>query len=147
MLVAGGRHAHDVIEVRVGEFEPRRDESDLRFGLRPGGAVREVAIEFRSGGAFITSLGLGPDGRVPEGKDARDAESLALVDRHATYRFFMGLKDPSGGFRVQRDGVEFVLLGTAHVSKRSADAVRAMLAHMTAPTAADAKRRQGMEPA
>jgi len=28
-----------------------------------------------------------------------------------------------------------------------ADAVRAMLAHMTAPTAADAKRRQGMEPA
>lgn len=30
----------------------------------PGGAVREVAIEFRSGGAFITSLGLGPDGKV-----------------------------------------------------------------------------------
>ncbi|MBX3748817.1 MAG: dienelactone hydrolase family protein [Opitutaceae bacterium] len=30
----------------------------------PGGAVREVAIDFRSGGAFITSVGLGPDGKV-----------------------------------------------------------------------------------
>ncbi len=30
----------------------------------PAGAVREIAINFRSGGAFITSLGLGPDGKV-----------------------------------------------------------------------------------
>jgi len=30
----------------------------------PGGAVREVALDFRSGGAFITALGVGPDGRV-----------------------------------------------------------------------------------
>ncbi len=30
----------------------------------PGGAVREVAIDFHSGGAFIASLGLGPDGKV-----------------------------------------------------------------------------------
>ncbi|MGN6739636.1 TraB/GumN family protein [Dyella sp.] len=31
--------------------------------------------------------------------------------------------------RVQRDGVEYVLLGTAHVSRASVDAVNAMLAH------------------
>jgi len=33
------------------------------------------------------------------------------------------------------------------VQSTQADVVRAMLAHMTAPEAADAKRRQGMEPA
>lgn len=33
--------------------------------------------------------------------------------------------------RVQRDGVEYVLLGTAHVSRSSVDAVNAMLAHET----------------
>lgn len=45
----------------------------------------------------------------------RDALPQALVDQPIE--------------RVQRDGVEYVLLGTAHVSRASVDAVNAMLAH------------------
>lgn len=49
--------------------------------------------------------------------DAADLSSLpaALVDQPIE--------------RVERDGVEYVLLGTAHVSRASVDAVQAMLAH------------------
>lgn len=51
--------------------------------------------------------------------DAADLSSLpaALVDQPIE--------------RVERDGVEYVLLGTAHVSRASVDAVQAMLAHET----------------
>jgi protein farnesyltransferase subunit beta len=89
-------HALELLGAFPGDLVPRLRAALLQCrtasGEGFGGGLDQVGHTAPTYAAVLAICTLG------------DTESLALVDRHATYRFFMGLKDPCGGFRVQRDG-------------------------------------------